>query len=212
MSILDWPDVLRAAGLDVYERPGWRTNQPLGPLRGLRALYWHHDGSPAGPSEGAWNWITQSYDAAQPSAQLWCSYTGQWRFVGSGIAYHAGSSRHPNDWCETVGLETDQTYNEVYSPALLDSIQRGFAAIAKHEGRDASLVTFHKIEAVPRGRKADPYLRTDNGDPFDESTWDDELAEQRRIIQGHIDGTVSAPPAGPPGVLEWIASQYRSAA
>jgi hypothetical protein len=113
---------------------------------------------------------------------------GQWRFVGSGVAYHAGVTRNPNDWHTTVGLETDHTVNEKYSQQMLDSLHRGFAAIAKHEGRNADFVTFHKIEATPRGRKTDPYLRLDNGSADDQSTWDAELAEQRGIIQGLITG------------------------
>jgi hypothetical protein len=208
MSILDWPDVLRAAGLDVYERPGWRTNRPLGPLHTpLRVIYWHHDGSPAGTSPGAWDWITSSYDAQNPSAQLWMDYAGRWQFVGSGIAYHAGASRYPNDWQETVGLETDHTNGEVYSPAMMDSLHRGFAAIAAHEGRGADFVTFHKIEAVPRGRKVDPYLRTDGGSADDQSTWDAELAEHRAAVQAIIDGRgepAPAPAPAPLGILEWI--------
>lgn len=188
MSILDWPDVLRAVGIDVYERPGWRTNQPLGPLQGLRAYYWHHDASPPGPSPGAWDWITSSYDAANPSAQTWLSYDGQWRFVGSGVAYHAGVTANSSDWNHTVGLETDHTVNEGYTKHQLDVIHRGFAAIAKHEGRGADFVTFHKVEARPIGRKTDPYLSIGRS-PDDQSTWNAELNEQRGIIQAIIDGT-----------------------
>lgn len=195
MSILEWPDVLRAAGLEVFERSGWRGNQPLGPLKGLRVIYWHHDASGKGPSPGAWGWICNSYDAKQPSAQLWMDTTGKWYFCGSGVAYHAGTGRVAGDWNTTVGLETDHTKDEIYPPGMLSSIQRGFAAICKHEGRNADFITFHKIEAVPRGRKVDPYLRTDGGSADDQSSWDNELAQQRAIIQGIINGGI-IPPTG----------------
>lgn len=190
MSILVWPEALRVAGLSVYERPGWRTNQPLGPLRGLNKIYWHHDASPVGNSPGAWDWITSSYDTKQPSAQLWMDYDGQWRFVGSGAAYHAGVTVNPSDWNTTVGLETDHTINEPYSVKMLDSLHRGFAAICRAEGRGADFVTFHKWEARPLGRKTDPYL---GGDPGDTSLWAGQLANQRSIVQGIINGNVEVP-------------------
>lgn len=193
MSILEWPDVLRSVGINVYERPGWRNNQPLGPLQGLRKIYWHHDGSPTGSSPGAWDWITSAYDLANPSAQMWLSYDAQWRFVGSGVAYHAGVTVDPTDWHTTVGLETDHTNNEEYTALQRDVLHRGFAAICKHEGRNADFITFHKLEARPLGRKVDPYLTMGNS-PDDQSTWTAELVEQRSIIQSIINGTPVTPP------------------
>jgi hypothetical protein len=86
---------------------------------------------------------------------------------------------------------------------MLWSLVKGFAAIAKHEGRNADFVTFHKMEAVPKGRKVDPYLRGNDGSPDDQSTWQDELDTCRAAIQSLIDGT------GPPvelDVYDWLFS------
>ena len=195
MSILDWPDALRSVGLPVLERPGWRTNRPKGNLSSpLQGVFWHHDATPSGATPGGWGWIQQSYDAGNPSAQIWVDYVGQWRFAGSGYASHAGVVRGPLTSSNCVGIESDHTANEAYSPTSLASIRRGLAAVCKVEGRNSDFVTFHKIEATPQGRKQDPWFKPG----FDYSVWRQELAQERIIIQGYINGAVPPPPPPPP--------------
>ena len=71
MSLLAIPDILRAAGCKVQLAETWPST-PLGPMRtDTPAIVWHHDGSPVCPSPGGLSWITTSYAAGQPSAQLW---------------------------------------------------------------------------------------------------------------------------------------------
>lgn len=158
MGILSWPDHLRAAGIKVAEHNNWRSNRPLGNLPDRPFMVWHHDGSPAGASPGALDWITNAYNSQDASAQIWVGYDGTWHFVGSGIAWHTGAvlPGMPNNY-NAVGVETDETTGETWSPALLDSLRRGTAAIAAAEGYDpGSWLHFHKTICSPPGRKSDP--------------------------------------------------------
>ena len=158
MGILSWPDYLRAAGVKVAEHNNWRSNRPLGNLPDRPYLVWHHDASPPGASPGALDWIINAYNAQDASAQIWVGYDGTWHFVGSGIAWHTGAvlSGMPNNY-NAVGVETDETTGETWSPSLLDALRRGSAAIAAAEGYDpASWLHFHKTICSPPGRKSDP--------------------------------------------------------
>jgi LysM repeat protein len=192
MGIKQWPAALRAAGIQVREVNGFPGNDRGRPMPNRpAAVFWHHDATPKGSTPGALGWITQSYNSGAPSAQIWVDYEGVWYFVGSGYASHAGVTRGPLDSSNSIGIETDHTGPEVMSAALLRSMHVGLAAVCQVEGRRADFVTFHKIEAKPRGRKIDPYF---SGEPNDTSRWDGELAQQRSIIDGIIDGSQPAPP------------------
>lgn len=189
MAITDWPAALRAAGLQVQEHNGWpNTPRPQGNLAALQGVFWHHDASPAGNSPGALDWIIGAYNGAEPAAQVWVGTRDNpvWHFVGTGYASHAGVVRGSLTSKNTVGVETDWTINEAGGTALFDSLRRGFAAICQVEGRGADFVTFHKVEASPRGRKTDPYFP--GTDPYDDSKWDGQLAAERARIQALIDG------------------------
>lgn len=186
MSLTEWPDVLRTSPHFPYPvrvLNNFATNRPQGNLRSLDGVFWHHDASQPGPSPGDVDWLITEYNAGRPSAQILVSYDGTWNFVGSGYASHAGTVRGKFGNPNTVGIETDHTINEQMSPRLKDSMERGLAVIANHEGRSADFVMFHKIEAIPRGRKVDPYF---SGEPNDQTHWDDELVAERGIIQNHI--------------------------
>jgi hypothetical protein len=191
MGIKQWPAALRAAGIQVREVNGFPNNDRGRPMPDHpAAVFWHHDATPAGPTPGALSWITNSYNAGSPSAQIWVDYQGVWYFVGSGYASHAGVTRGPLTSANSIGIETDHTGPEVMSPALLRSMQVGLAAVCRAEGRRADFVTFHKIEASPFGRKIDPYF---GGNANDTSRWAGELATQRSIINSIIDGATPGP-------------------
>lgn len=199
MGIKQWPAALRAANVTVREVNGFPGNdrgRPM-PLRPA-GVFWHHDASPAGPSPGSLGWITNSYNSGSPSAQIWVDRAGCWYFVGSGYASHAGVVRGPLTSANCIGIETDHTI-EPMAPALLHSMRRGLAAVCRLEGRRADFVTFHKIEATPRGRKIDPYF---GGNANDTSKWDAELARERMIINGLIDGGFGLVTAPPPDLSE----------
>jgi hypothetical protein len=104
--------------------------------------------------------------------------------VNVGVAWHAGNVRGPLTSYNSAGVETDHTTGEAYTAQHLDSLHRGFAALAKAHGRGADWVTFHKIEAAPRGRKQDPWFTPASNNV---GNYDAELAEHRAIIQRIID-------------------------
>jgi|SRR6476469_1257779 len=189
MGIRDWADVLRASPIFPYkvaEHNNWRNNQPMGPLHSLDYLVWHHDGSPPGPTPGDVDWLINAYNAEQPSAQIIIGYDGTWHFVGSGLAWHAGVTDNIVTSYNSAGTETDQTTGEQPSPALIDSVQRGYASIFRHEGWPASRMRFHKMIARPVGRKPDPDFG-ETGSSYDPAVWQREWNEQVAIIQGLID-------------------------
>lgn len=184
MSILNWPDYLRAAGIQVQEHNNWRNNRPLGNLSDRPKIVWHHDASPVGPSPGALDWIINAYNRQDASAQIWVGYDGIWHFVGSGIAWHTGAvlPGMPDNY-SAVGIETDETTGETWSSALLDSLRRGTAAIMAAEGMDPdSYLHFHKTICKPPGRKSDP-------EGLD-------LGSERRTVRAYMSG--KNPNAGKP--------------
>ena len=181
MSILNWPDHLRAAGIQVQEHNNWRNNRPLGNLPDRPKIVWHHDASPVGPSPGALDWIINAYNRQDASAQIWVGYDGIWHFVGSGIAWHTGAvlPGMPDNY-SAVGIETDETTGETWSSALLDSLRRGTAAIMAAEGMDPdSYLHFHKTICKPPGRKSDP-------EGLD-------LGSERRTVRGYMAGGNPSP-------------------
>lgn len=154
MSLREWPDVLRAAGIKVKVLPSveWLTN---GPLLDCNPV-WHHDASPPGDSPGVPEFMIRNYKRA--GAQVWINRGGVWHFISYGMAYHAGEvndRRFSNP--RSVGIETDLTVGETPTPALLESLRAGTAAVLRHEGKTADHLGFHKTICVPRGRKSDPW-------------------------------------------------------
>lgn len=208
MALKDWPGALRKAkslGFFPYEIselngfPGNTLDRPM-PNR-LNEFYWHHDGSPIGTSPGALNWIINSYNSKSPSAQIWASYYGGWNFVGGGYASHAGITDGVSSSADSVGIETDHTTDEEISPALLDSLLRGFAVICVFENRTPSFIVYHKYRGFPYGRKPDPWF------PGDDVRGTQSLSRNRAKISQHIlayekilSGTSTPPP--PPTVKD----------
>lgn len=197
--LLTWaPDVLRAAGLTVYETMGWR-DRSHGQFPASIAGVWHHDASPPGDSTGSLDWMINNWPNA--SANFWVDRRGAWFAVGAGVAWHAGKVMDgvPGNF-DSFGVETDQTIGETPSPAMLDSVRVGFAALFRHMGRNADSLWFHKIIARPPGRKVDPWMGPGSANPLN---WPAELAAERQIVQGLINGvevsSVVAPqaPAAP---------------
>jgi LysM repeat protein len=144
------------------------------------SLYVHHDATPAGPTPGALNWIIDSYNSGSPSAQLWLDTSGVWHFCGAGVASHAGVVRGGLTNRNSVGVETDHTVNELYPAPMMSSLLKGCAVACKVEKRQADFITFHKIEASPRGRKQDPWLTQASNT---QANWDKELADFRAKVQ-----------------------------
>lgn len=150
------PRVLRAAGIEVVEHPGWRE-RGLGSHRPFTVDYivWHHDASPAGDSPGVPGYMIRNFERA--GAQVWVDRRGRWHLVASGRAAHAGSTRNHVKNENSLGIETDHTTNEDWPPALLNSLRVGTAAILNYIGQTSTKgLHFHKSICAPRGRKIDP--------------------------------------------------------
>lgn len=156
-------DVLRDAGLNVVEEPGWKT-------RGLStsqrfepdSIVWHHDASAIGDSPGVPDYMIRNM--ATHGAQIWvcagCNgrhVSGTWHLVASGRMAHAGKvlPGKPDNYT-SIGIETDQTVGETWEPGLLPSLRKGTAALLRHMKKLATALHFHKTICDPPGRKVDP--------------------------------------------------------
>jgi hypothetical protein len=119
------------------------------------AVIWHHDASPAGDSPGTLNWMIDNWDNS--SANIWVDRYGAWHLVGTGVAWHAGEvlPGMPGNF-ESIGIETDHTTDEEWSPQLLDALRRGTAAIFQYQHTGSNSLHFHKTVCDPPGRKVDP--------------------------------------------------------
>ena len=154
-------DVLRAAGLKVEERPGWKTRgrATMGPVRGIIA---HHTASAAGrnaPSVGIVE--VGRLGLAGPLAHVVLARDGTWIIIAAGRCNHAGAGNwqgvtDANGQMIGVEAENTGTGSEPWSDVLIDSYARGCAAILMHIGAQANMLGGHKEYALPKGRKIDP--------------------------------------------------------
>lgn len=151
------PDVLRAAGLEVVEYPGWasRGHGDFGSIWGVIA---HHTGSnPPSNNPG--------YIANHPqlglASQLHLSRDGVFTVVGVGLANHAGFGSYPglptNDANRlTIGIEAENNGTEGWAHPQYDAYVRGVAAILRKLGHASSHVIGHKEWAGAAQGKWDP--------------------------------------------------------
>ena len=157
------PEVLRDAGLNVVEEPGWKTrglstSQPFEP----DSIVWHHDASAIGDSPGVPAYMIANM--ATHGAQIWvcagCNgrhVSGTWHMVASGRMAHTGAvlAGMPTNY-DSIGIETDQTTGETWEPGLLPSLRKGTAALLRHMRKIQTALHFHKTICSPPGRKVDP--------------------------------------------------------
>lgn len=162
--ILDLPAVLRRAGLEVIEHPGWRE-RGLDPGQRFEpdTLVWHHDASAVGDSPSVPQSMINRFLVG--AAQFWvcagCNgahRVGAWHIIASGRAPHAGEvlPGMPDNF-DSVGVETDHTTGEEWPAELLRSLRVGSAAIFAHwRVHPSKALHFHKSICSPPGRKVDP--------------------------------------------------------
>lgn len=153
-------DVLRGAGLDVVEQPGWLAHGR--DLDDIAGVMWHHTASPVSSTlQTNLNVVTNGNSVAPgPIAQALVWRTGTWHIIAAGRANHAGKGTLP--WIGTdranarlLGIEcVNNGVGETWSPAMVVSLEIGTAAILRHLGLDADRVTTH-WEYAPT-RKIDP--------------------------------------------------------
>lgn len=154
------PDVLRDAGLPVRLYSGWtsRGSDSWGPIRGV--ICHATAGSRSSTDEGETRvlWVTGSTSAPVPISQLYLSRSGQWWVGASGrcnhvLVGHKGPHKGFGN-SHLIGVEAaNDNRGEPWSPKMLESYQRGVAAILKHLKLPASRAVAHREH---QNGKSDP--------------------------------------------------------
>lgn len=150
---LPWlADVLRDAGLDVYEVPGWQDRGD--DLVRVDGLVWHHTASSPRTSDTAMAAILRDgrRDLAGPLSQLGLERDATFVVVAAGKANHNGYGEWGN---QAVGIEAyNDGVGEPWSAAQIDAYERGSAAILRRLRFPVSRMKGHR-ETDP-DRKIDP--------------------------------------------------------
>jgi hypothetical protein len=163
LPLVDVADVLRAAGVPVYEMPGWKdrgeTDGPFTPL----GLMIHHDAMGlafnSNPNDDN-NVPANMAPNGKDGSQLWVKFDGTWWIMAAGRKWHAGLGQWrgiPRDSgnSRTIGIETDHTDGNPWPAVMLDSIRRGSAALARAYRMDVDQMCCGHKEYAPT-RKHDP--------------------------------------------------------
>lgn len=151
------PEVLRDAGLNVVEYPGWR-NRGHGDFGDIWGVIAHHTGGANTPPSEIANGLPT---LAGPLSQLHLAKDGTVTVIAAGIAWHAGVGSWPGipeddaNSC-TIGIEAVNTGTEEWSDVQYDAYVRTVAAILTKLGHDADHVIGHKEWAGPKQGKWDP--------------------------------------------------------
>ena len=153
---LTWlPDVLRAAGVDVWVMPGAETRTTRASGLSPLGIVWHHTATGPNWSDTAVAALLRDgrRDLPGPLAQVGIERDGTWVIVALGRANHNGYGTWGND---SIGLEFyNSGTGERWPLAQVQSGVIGSAAILRHlKQRAATAVKGHR-ETDPK-RKIDP--------------------------------------------------------
>lgn len=160
MSNATWlADVLRAAGLKVVERNGWKTRgrAAMGTVSGV--LCHHTAGARTGNAPSLALVEQGRRDLAGPLAHLVLGRDGTYYVVAAGRCNHAGAGswRGITDGNgRLIGIEAENVGDgtDPWPDVQMDAYARGCAAILTHIGAPVEMCVGHK-EYAP-GRKIDP--------------------------------------------------------
>jgi hypothetical protein len=163
---LTWlPQVLRDAGLEVVEHPGWQT-RGHGDMGKMQGVLCHHTGGPLSGEFPDLNvLVTGRPDLAGPLSHLGLGRSGTFYVIAAGKGWHAGAG----NWqgvtdgnSHFIGIEAENTGEttgaraDPWPEVQMDAYARGCAAILKHIGAKSIMTVGHKEYALPKGRKSDP--------------------------------------------------------
>ena len=157
MMLVELAHILRTAGLQVVEEPGWQV-RGHGGMSGVQTIVCHHtgglkdlrvvrDGRPG--LDG-------------PLAHVWLAQDGVWHLVAAGKCWHAGVVRDPsfaNEWA--IGIEAEATGTDPWPPIQYHSYAKGCAALVDAFKLTPARVLGHKEVCAPVGRKSDPNFDMD---------------------------------------------------
>ncbi len=164
-SLVWLPQVLRDAGLEVLEHPGWQTCGH-GDMGNVQGVLCHHS---CGPLHGDLPDIDVLVDGRPdlggPLCNLGLGRSGKFYMIAAGKGWHAGKG----EWqgvtdgnSHLIGIEAENTGEttgpraEAWPEVQMNSYKRGCAAILKHIGARSIMVAGHKEYCRPVGRKDDP--------------------------------------------------------
>lgn len=170
-------DVLRDAGLQVDEQPGWKTSG-RGPMAAVRGILCHHTGGSTKGNAPSLALVRNGRaDLPGPLSQLVLGRDGTFFVVAAGRCNHAGAGIWQGITAGNssfIGIEAENagTGADPWPVAQMDAYIAGCAAILRHLGLSAQMVAGHKEYATPPGRKIDPtfnmaYFRTEVQDRVD---------------------------------------------
>jgi len=163
-------DILRGAGVNVVEVPGWKT-RGHGVMNSVKGILIHHT---AGPATGDFPSLAVVRDGtsslAGPLAQLGLGRTGTWFVIAAGRCYHAGNTIDDSFYgngnaigieAEGTGLPATDSGHANWPEVQYQSYVKGVKALQKAYGVPTNRVIGHKEAAVPKGRKIDPNFSMD---------------------------------------------------
>jgi hypothetical protein len=151
-------DVVRSAGVEVYEVPGW-TGRNHGAFTSIECIVIHHT---AGPKTGDYPSLPIVRDGRPgldgPLAQLGGGRSGRMYVVANGVAWHAGAVRA--SWMDNyhaIGIEVESAGDGTpWTSAQLHAVAKTTAALCRAYGVPVARVLGHKEVCSPPGRKVDP--------------------------------------------------------
>jgi hypothetical protein len=149
--VIEFADILRRAGLNVVETPGWRTRSHPGAFTPI-GMVWHHTGG----LNALDTVLGGRSDLAGPLANLYLDRHGTFYVVAAGVAWHAGPGSQrvledlakgvaptadaavrglPDD-CSTgnhslVGIEVENLGTDPYPDVQIAALVLGSAALCK---------------------------------------------------------------------------------
>lgn len=163
---LTWlPSVLRDAGLEVLEHPGWQT-RGHGDMGKVQGVLCHHT---CGPLHGDLPDINVLVDGRPdlggPLCNLGLGRSGKVYMIAAGKGWHAGKGAWQgvtDGNSHFIGIEAENTGEtkgpraEAWPDVQMHAYMRVCAAILQHIGAKPIMAAGHKEFALPKGRKDDP--------------------------------------------------------
>lgn len=184
MYVNDLAQVLRNAGLVVYEVAGWQGNNH-GSLNSVRAIVCHHTGGSANGNAPSLNTVVNGRpDLKGPLSNLFLARNGDIYVVSSGVCWHAGNTIDDSVYgnSNSLGIEAENTgTGEVWPNVQVVAYAKMCAALVKAYNIPVARVVGHKEICVPRGRKIDP------------ANLPGDMAGFRNLVQQYVTGAVNVP-------------------